>query len=94
MATHYSSAVLRMIRNQIPIDKVIVHMLNMPLRHNCHRLRFCCPQCYGFHTATSSKTNLARCFDCKKNYNPIDLVMAVAKCDFIEAVEYLRREIN
>jgi hypothetical protein len=51
-------------------------------------------QCYCFHTATNHKTNLARCFDCKKNFNPIDLVMAVGKYDFIEAVEYLKAKLS
>lgn len=94
MTSHYPSSVLKMLRNQIPIDKVIVQMLNMSLKQTCHRLRFCCPKCYGFQTATNSKTNLARCFDCKKNFNPIDLVMAVAGYSFVEAVEYLKKEVN
>jgi DNA primase len=94
MTAHYPSSFLRKIRNQIPIDKVIVQMLNMSLRPNCHQLRFCCPKCHGFHTAISSKTNLARCFDCKKSYNPIDLEMAVAGHSFVEAVEYLKNEVN
>jgi DNA primase len=94
MTSHYPSSFLKMLRNRIPIDKVIVQVLNMSLKPNCHRLRFCCPKCYGFHTATSSKTNLARCFDCKKNFNPIDLVMAVAGYSFVEAVEYLKNEVN
>jgi len=94
MTSHYPSSFLKMLRNRIPIDKIIVQVLNMSLKPNCHRLRFCCPKCYGFHTATSSKTNLARCFDCKKNFNPIDLVMAVAGYSFVEAVEYLKNEVN
>ncbi len=94
MTSHYPSSLLKMLRNQIPIDTLIVQILNMSLKPNCHRLRFCCPKCYGFHTATSSKTNLARCFDCKTNYNPIDLVMAVAGYSFVEAVEYLKNKVN
>jgi len=37
---------------------------------------------------------LARCFDCKKNFNPIDMVMTVGKCSFIEAVEKLKDKID
>jgi DNA primase len=85
----YSRHFLRMIRNDISIEKVISCMLNMELRRACQMLRFRCPRCYKFHTAINQKTNLARCFDCQKNFNPIDLVMAVGKCSFVEAVEYL-----
>ena len=91
MSTHYSSVLLRKIRNQIPIDKVITGFLNIDVRSNSKLLRFRCPKCHCFHTATNAKTNLARCFDCNKNFNPIDLVMAVVKCDFIAAVEYLKK---
>jgi hypothetical protein len=37
---------------------------------------------------------LARCFDCQKNFNPIDLVIAVANCSFLDAVEYLVDRID
>jgi hypothetical protein len=94
MSAHYSSRLLKMIRNQIPIEKVITRFLKMDVRYTRKWLRFRCPQCYCFHTATNHKTNLARCFDCKKNFNPIDLVIAVGKCDFIEAVEYLRSKLS
>ena len=57
-------------------------------------LRFRCPLCDNFHTGTTNKTNLARCFDCQQNFNPIDLVTAVAKCSFLDAVEYLVERID
>jgi predicted RNA-binding Zn-ribbon protein involved in translation (DUF1610 family) len=94
MSIHYPSALLKMIRNQIPIKKVITCFLNMDVRYTRQLLRFRCPQCYGFHTATNNKTNLARCFECRKNFNPIDLVMAVSQYDFIEAVEYLKLKLR
>jgi DNA primase len=90
MSNYYPSELLRTLRNQIPIEKVIVSLLNMEVRHTPKWLRFRCPCCYNFHTATNPSTNLARCFDCKKNFNPIDLVMSVGKCTFVEAVEYLK----
>ena len=94
MSSYYASRFLRRIRNQIPIEKVITAFLNMEIRYTGQLLRFRCPQCYCFHTATNPKTNLARCFECKKNFNPIDLVMASGKCDFIEAVEYLKSKLS
>lgn len=84
MSRHYSSDFLRHLRNQISIDQVIVDLLNLELKDDCETLRFRCPLCYNFHTATNHQTNLARCFDCQKNFNPIDLVITVGKCSFIE----------
>ena len=33
--------------------------------------------------------NLVRCFQCEKNFNPIDFTMAARDCDFVEALHYL-----
>ena len=94
MSQHYSSAFLRHLRNEIPIDQVIVDLLNLEVRNDCEKLRFRCPLCYNFHTATNHKTNLARCFDCKKNFNPIDMVITVGNCGFVEAVKILKDTIE
>jgi hypothetical protein len=94
MSQYYSADYLRMLRNDIPIDKVIVDLLKLELRNHRKMLRFRCPLCQGFHTATNHKTNLARCFDCQKNFNPIDLIMAVGNCGFLDAVEFLKSSIN
>ena len=79
-----------MLRNQIPIDAVIIDLLKLEVRSNHQILRFRCPLCYNFHTATNHRTNLARCFDCQKNFNPIDLIMTVGECSFVNAVERLK----
>jgi hypothetical protein len=92
--SHYTSALLRSLRNQISIGKVITSMLNMETKPACKLLRFRCPGCHNFHTATNSKTNLARCFDCKRNFNPIDMVMAVGNVSFTEAVEFLMQHLQ
>jgi DNA primase len=94
MANWYPADFLRTIRNQIPIERVIVTMLNMEMHHTSKWLRFRCPLCHSFHTATNPNTNLARCFDCKENFNPIDLVMAVGQCSFVEAEEYLKERMR
>lgn len=94
MANCYPADFLRMIRNQIPIEKVITTMLNMEVRRTSKWLRFRCPLCHNFHTAMNRNTNLARCFDCKENFNPIDIVMAVGECTFVEAVEYLKERMR
>ncbi len=91
MSTHYTADFLRMLRNQIPINEVIIDLLNLEVRNDQQILRFRCPLCDNFHTATNHKTNLARCFDCKNNFNPIDLVMTVENCGFLDAVKILKR---
>ncbi len=94
MSKHYTADFLRMLRNQIPIDEVITDLLSLKVRNVNAILRFGCPLCSNFHTATNHETNLARCFDCQKNFNPIDLVMTVGKCSFVDAVELLKHRID
>lgn len=94
MSKHYSKDFLRMLRNQIPIDEVIIDLLNLEVQNDHQILRFRCPLCDNFHTATNHETNLARCFDCKINFNPIDLVITVGKCGFLDAVKTLKDCIN
>ena len=89
MSQYYSAYFLRMLRNEILIDEVITNLMNLEVRNVRDRLRFRCPLCYNFHTATNHVTNLARCFDCQKNFNPIDLVMTVENCSFMDAVQLL-----
>lgn len=89
MAKRYSKEFLRMLRNEIPITILICDLLKMQNKVSEGYFRFLCPICSGFNTATSQKTNLARCFRCEKNFNPIDMVMEVKRVGFIDAVEYL-----
>ncbi len=91
MSKHYTADFLRMLRNQIPINEVIIDLLNLEVRNDHELLRFRCPLCDNFHTATNHKTNLARCFDGKNNFNPIDLVMTVENCGLLDAVKILKR---
>ena len=94
MSQYYPDDFLRMLRNDIPIDQVIVNLLNLEVRKDRKTIRFRCPLCYNFHTATNHKTNLARCFDCQKNFNPIDMVITVGNCGFVDAVKILKDRFN
>ncbi len=94
MSQYYPDDFLRMLRNDIPIDVVIVDLLNLEVQKDRKTIRFRCPLCYNFHTATNHKTNLARCFDCQKNFNPIDMVITVGNCGFVDAVKILKDRIN
>ena len=94
MSQYYTAGFLRRLRNAVPIDEVIVDLLDLDQKRDRKMLRFRCPLCGNFHTATNQKTNLARCFDCQRNFNPIDMVMTVGKCSFVDAVETLKDKID
>ncbi len=89
----YTDGFLTRLRNDIDID-LVISLLRLERRSNKKILRFRCPVCHGFHTATNPKTNLARCFDCKINFNPIDLVMVATARSFVQTVEFLKNHIT
>lgn len=88
--THIPANQLRALRNQVPIADLIRLRLELPNKYRDSFLRFLCPLCNGFDTAVNPSTNLARCFACKINFNPIDLVIAVLHCSFLDAVTFLQ----
>lgn len=90
MARLFSTQLLRSLRNDIPIDRLIADVLSIP--HKCSEgyFRFLCPLCSEFNTATNPNTNLARCFRCKKNFNSIDIVMVDSNSSFLDAVYLLK----
>ncbi len=90
MVQRFSKDELFRLRNHIPINDVIVHILDLPSKVRDGYLRFLCPRCSEFMTACNPKTNLARCFRCERNFNPIDMVMVVKACNFKDAVEFLQ----
>lgn len=90
MPNRYSKQTLWRLRNQIPINTLIADILEIPHKTTDGYFRFLCPQCNGFHTATNPKTNLARCFDCAKNFNTIDITMITNHQNFRDAVQFLR----
>jgi hypothetical protein len=85
----FSEQQLYIVRNHIPIRYVIESLLNIPSKPAQGTFRFLCPQCSEYNTAINPQTNLARCFDCKKNFNPIDMVMLDRHTDFVETVNLL-----
>jgi len=85
----YPPDLLFKLRNLIPIDLLIVDVLKIPHKHSDGYLRFLCPICSEFNSAINPKTNLARCFRCKRNFNPIDLVIAESDLSFTDAVDSL-----
>lgn len=90
MSNRLPPEMLRRLRNEIPITLVIAEFLKLPTKVSEGYFRFLCPLCSEFITATNPKTNLARCFLCEKNFNPIDMVMIVKQISFSKAVDYLK----
>jgi len=91
MKRRFSAQQLFALRNQIPIDILIQDVLAMPTERSDGYFRFSCPLCDRFHTTVYFKDNLARCFDCQKNFNPIDMVMYRQKISFVQSVDFLNQ---
>jgi hypothetical protein len=90
MKRRFTKDELFKLRNLIPVDWLISEQLYVPSKVSEGFFRFLCPICNEFQTATNPKTNLARCFRCEKNFNPIDLVMIVKGSGFVESVTFLK----
>lgn len=93
MSKYFSQKLLFRLRNEIPIAELLVS-LNWPNKLREGRFCFLCPRCREFLTAANPRTNLGRCFHCRANFNPIDLVMLVRDCDFVAAVHYLEDRLS
>ncbi len=81
---------LRVLRNAVPISKLVVE-LSIPTQKHGVRMTFRCPLCGVFATATNPRTNLARCFRCRRNFNTIELVIAERRVSFLDAVSTIER---
>lgn len=90
MQKRFSRNLLFRLRNDIPVHLVITRFLDIPSKTSEGLLRFLCPFCSEFNSAINPQANLARCFRCNKNFNPIDLVIAVKHCSFVDAVRFLQ----
>jgi len=89
-ANLYTRQELFILRNDISVDSLIKE-LKIPFKVSEGYFRFCCPVCREFNTSVNPKTNLARCFCCKKNYNTIDLVKLIRGLNFKNSVEFLKK---
>ena len=94
MRRRFTDQELFELRNGIPVDVLIMDQLRMVAKKRDGQLRFLCPICNEFNTATKQATNLARCFRCERNFNTIDLVMIVNKIAFVDSVYYLKQLLN
>ena len=91
MKDRFSSRELFELRNNIPVDILIMDHLQIPSKIRDGYFRFLCPVCNEFQTAVNPATNLARCFRCEKNFNTIDLVMKIKGYGFRDSVRFLKQ---
>lgn len=94
MAKQFSDGLLYKIRNEIPLEKLLVHILKHPYRCVENYVRFLCPRCHGFDTSINPRNNLARCFACKENFNTIDFTIILKNINFAESIAFLRTLIE
>lgn len=90
MPNTLSKEYLRELRNRIEIIPLIVDVFEIIYKTHDGHFRFMCPLCHDFDTAVNTKTNLARCFRCNRNFNPIDMTMTVKHYSFMQAVHFLQ----
>lgn len=69
---------------------LINEILKLPSKTSQGQLRFLCPICSQFNTATKPETNLARCFHCQRNFNTIEMVMETKSRGFIQSAQFLQ----
>ncbi len=83
---------LRAIRNELPMNVTIVQLGRQgPVSKQFEGyFRFICLQCGEFRATVNPRNNLAHCFSCGRNFNNIDLLMALGY-DFHSAVEVLEQ---
>ncbi|KPA15034.1 DnaG5 [Candidatus Magnetomorum sp. HK-1] len=90
MSKRFNKTELYELRNNILIEILIEKELMIPSKMTTNGFKFQCPLCNEFQTPANPKTNLARCFRCEKNFNPIDITMISKKIDFVQTVNYLK----
>lgn len=91
MKRRFTDHELYVLRNEIPIRLLIETKLEIPTKIRDGCFRFLSPCCGEFDTGIKQEKNLARCFRCEKNYNTIDITIAVRNIDFVNSVRFLRQ---
>ena len=83
---------LRAIRNDLPMKDTILWLgrHGPPSKMFEGYFRFLCPGCGELRATIHPRTNLAHCFCCDRNYNNIDLLIALGH-DFLSAVDLLEQ---
>ena len=91
MTRRFSARQLSFLRNNVPIDRVIEAMLSVATGNKNGKPSFNCPVCHSANTSINAKHNLARCFECRQNFNPIEFVMHQRHMSFVDSVKWLKQ---
>lgn len=94
MTRRFSAAELRFFRNRIPIKKVIETLPGLHSQEKNGKLSFACPICGGIETSINAPHNLARCFACQQNFNPVELVMHQLNIGFVNSIKWLKNNMS
>lgn len=93
MTRRFSPEELSFLRNKVPIGQVVETLLALPIQKRNGKLSFSCPICGGFDTSINTAHNLARCFVCHQQFNPIEFVMHQLKIGFVDSVKWLKNRV-
>lgn len=91
MQRSLTAETLRRLRNDVDFQRLFEE-LDWPHKWREGQLAFVCPKCREYASAVNPRTNLARCFWCRTNFNPIDFVMMAGPATFLDAVHCLDDE--
>ncbi len=91
----FPTDLLRRLRNDLPLAVTIAALgrEGPPSKIRDGRFCFLCPDCSEMLAYVNPRNNLAHCFACQKNFNNIDLMLAL-DYDFPSAVTRLERWLN
>ena len=91
----FPADLLRRLRNDLPMRVTIAAMGRdgPPSKMRDGRFFFLCPACGEMLVAVNPRNNLAHCFSCQRNWNNIDLLLALDH-DFRSAVALLERWLH
>ena len=92
--TRLSHQLLYDLRNKAPVHLFMAEVLGVHVKYSEGYYRFQCPLCNEMNTAINHKTNLARCFRCNENFNPIDIAIEIRGCSFLDAVGLVQRYLE
>ncbi len=91
----FPADLLRRLRNDLPM-RITIAALDRegpPSKMRDGRFFFLCPKCGEMLATVNPRNNLAHCFACRRNWNNIDLLLAL-DFDFRSAVALLERLLH
>ncbi len=92
MGKRFSAELLYRIRNEIPVADLL-RRLHWPHKVRDGEFVFLCPSCGEMLAKVNPRTNLGRCFQCKRNFNTIELTMTIEDLEFVPTIHALQPQL-